>query len=353
LIYVVFDSAVLVKDYKLRSVHLKVLLEQSRKETLSIAIPRVVFDEVTNKWHEDATAMLTNIQNARTRLGLDPDTINMPELEQLTDLYRRWLRQHLNTHKVRWLDIPDVGHDVLLRCALQKRKPFRENGAGYRDALIWESVKQLARESDSDVIFLAYDKHDFSAKDGELHADLVGDLRDGGLRADQVTLMTDPAAAVDKLVTPAKATREWFASRISHDESYNQRVIAELTKNLDRTMQILEQDLRFGEVVRHIGEVRPIPDSGRVVNAWVIGRSRIWVELEIDAEIEVFLDVADQHSRMSSGVGGLSLSTDDTAVESHTVRGRIIGQLELPEKQSDQINDAYAYIVRVSDRETS
>jgi predicted nucleic acid-binding protein len=357
MIYVVFDSAVLIADYRLKkNVHLKALLEESKKGTISVAIPEVVFAEVTNKRLEEHTTLLENLKSNEKRLGLELSA-TMPRPAEEADRYTKWLRGHLDAHKVRWLCIPDVSHEDLLNYALRKRKPFKENGAGYRDALIWESVKTLAKESGGDVLFLTYDKNDFAAPKPEkaqrqesekFHPDLVNDLRAARLNPDQITLSTDAGIVVERLVIPAGTAERWFASKMRDDESYRQRIVDSLRVNLDKSIQVLDVDLRHGEVVRHIGDVRPIPDSGRDFKAWVIGRSRIGVELVMEAEIDVVLEVHDQRSRGVPAIAGLGPMIEEAPSERQTIHGLINGQLELPDGQSDQILDAYAYIARLS-----
>jgi hypothetical protein len=366
MVYVVFDSAVLIANYNLQSVPLQALLAESKKGTISVAIPEVVFAEVTNKRLEDYTAFLESVKGHQKRLGIGLRE-TMPGPAEEASRYHNWLRRHLDEHKVRWLAIPDVRHEDLLDYALRKRKPFKENGAGYRDALIWESVKLLAKESDGDILFLSYDKNDFAAPKHErlqrqervqkkelekLHPDLINDLRAAKINPDQIMLSTDASVAVEKLVKPAGAAKRWFADKMRDDESYRKRIADALHDNVDPSIQILDVDLRHGAVVRRVGEVRPIPDSGRDFKAWVIGRSHIGVELVMEAEIDIEVKIQDQRSRGGPAIAGLGPVPEEAPSESQTVHGQINGQLELPEVESDQILDAYAYVARLSDTDS-
>jgi hypothetical protein len=366
MIYVVFDSSVLIADYNIQTVPLKALLAESKKGTISVAIPEVVFAEVTNKRREDYTAFLESVKSHQKRLGMGLHE-TMPDPAHEASRYHNWLRRHLNEHKVRWLAIPDVRHKDLLDYALRKRKPFKDNGAGYRDALIWESVKLLAKESDGDILFLSKDKTDFAAPGHErpqrqergqkkelekLHPDLINDLRAAKINPDQIMLSADASVAVEKLVTPADAAKRWFADKMRDDESYRERIAGTLRDNLDRGIETLDVDLRHGAVVRRIGDVRPIPDSGRDFKAWVIGRSHIGVELVMEAEIDIEVKIQDQRSRGGPAIAGPGPVAEEAPAERQTVHGRINGQLELPDVESDQILDAYAYVARLSDTDS-
>ncbi|KLN73004.1 hypothetical protein ABM90_04000 [Rhodococcus erythropolis] len=76
--------------------------------------------------------------------------------------------------------IPAADHDVLVEWSLSEHPPFDETDKGYRDALIWESVKVVAAGSpaNSEIVFVTNDK-DFCGSDGDsgaLHQDLIADL---------------------------------------------------------------------------------------------------------------------------------------------------------------------------------
>ena len=358
MIYVVFDSSVIIKDFKFRSIHFKTLLEKSKEEALVVAVPKVVFEEVTNKWREEIGSLVAHVRNYMSRLGIEPKTITVPDPEQQADGYAKWLRRHLSDHKVQILDIPDVSHEDLLRAALQKRKPFNSSGAGYRDALIWESVKRLAKESGGEVVFASHDKNDFSAKEGNnnggLHPDLIWDLQKAHLNDDQITLITKGmSAVVERVVTPAEAALKWLTDKLRDNQAYKETVLAALKDNLDRNMQIPDQDLRHGGVVREIKDVRLNPDEAHVVNAWVLGKFHIGVELAIEAEVDALLDVYASGFHSSPENGQLDPADSNSLVACQAIRGRVNGQLEISDKpDSDKIFDSYAYVARVSDRLT-
>ena len=96
----------------------------AKRRPIAVAIPKVVFEEVTNKWREEVSSLVVNARNLISRLGMGPGAMVMPDPEQQADGYAKWLRGHLSAHKVQILGIPDVSHEALLRTALQKKKPF-------------------------------------------------------------------------------------------------------------------------------------------------------------------------------------------------------------------------------------
>lgn len=73
-----------------------------------------------------------------------------------------------------------------------------------RDALIWFTVLELVdQDSEEPIVLLTKNTKDFAKKNGTLHADLVGDLRDRG-DAERVTLFEGLQPLFEKFVEPAE-----------------------------------------------------------------------------------------------------------------------------------------------------
>ena len=95
-----------------------------------------------------------------------------------------------------------------LRRRLHGKKPFNEKGSGYRDALIWESVLELAARVEGNVVLVSPDT-DFRDGQSNLHGDLIEDLVDLNLSLDKITLATSLSTLVDKYVRPKLGTVPW------------------------------------------------------------------------------------------------------------------------------------------------
>jgi len=59
------------------------------------------------------------------------------------------------------LPYPKVPHDEVVRRDLQRKKPFKRNGSGYRDFLIWESIRRLMFWGTERVVFVTGNTVDF------------------------------------------------------------------------------------------------------------------------------------------------------------------------------------------------
>jgi hypothetical protein len=126
----------------------------------------------------------------------DKVDVTLPPVEQEFQKWRSWIDERLRVAGVEILPYPTTPHRSIADRDLARRKPFSETGKGYRDALIWESVLELATANVDDVVFITSNSGDFSDSD-ELHPDLVKDLVDRELEK-RVSLAVGLSNALEK-----------------------------------------------------------------------------------------------------------------------------------------------------------
>jgi PIN domain len=121
-----------------------------------------------------------------------------PEIAYRADLWRT-----LTNSGVRLLDLPDVAHRDLVERALARRAPFDDRGqAGYRDALIWHNLLEIAASGQM-VIFVTNDGDFLDRNDRtQLHPDLVQDVRVAGLDPTRIRPVGSLKEAVNEVIEP-------------------------------------------------------------------------------------------------------------------------------------------------------
>ena len=131
-----------------------------------LCVPKVVVEEVVGKFSRDFDDDAREIRRRMRDLSrlLDKDLSsavnNVDEVLDKTNEVASF-RERLEAQFDRVLDYPDIQHEVLVMRAVTRTRPFDEEGEGYRDALIWETILKLASEVDSEVVFISND-NDFS-----------------------------------------------------------------------------------------------------------------------------------------------------------------------------------------------
>ncbi len=110
----------------------------------------------------------------------------------------------MRNYGVEILPYPELRPEEIVRASYERKKPFKENGAGFKDYLLWNSIASEINELSEgtiEIYFLTNNVKDFcEKKDREwvLHAHLVEGIRNQG-----------------KMVTVYTGLRDFFGERIS------------------------------------------------------------------------------------------------------------------------------------------
>ncbi len=179
---IAIDTSIFCADYRMAGSGFCVFLQGIRRIGASCCIPEVVFDELLAKYgqklHEIANSARQVNQSWRQLAGKAViAALETTDVETAVDQYRQFLRDRFRDEGFSLLPYPEVPHRALVNRAVNRKRPFRDSGSGYRDALIWASIVSLAR-SEKNVVFITANSSDFGTSP-TLHADLQADLETG------------------------------------------------------------------------------------------------------------------------------------------------------------------------------
>ena len=211
--YVVVDSNILVEQGFGNGALVGVLLTTAELLNYQIAVPELVIEEVTANFRREVNSKGNEAAKVNRSLSLLLNR-ELPSLGEKLDSdfeatsYRKRLRIRLEEAGAVLLQYPATNHEDLVRRANARSRPFDNQGSGYRDALIWESVLELATRAEGEVILLSSDKA-FSNQKGELHPDLVEDLSFRCVLDGKVTLVGTLRTFLDDHVRPRLTDVIW------------------------------------------------------------------------------------------------------------------------------------------------
>lgn len=149
-IHVIVDTTELYRTPLLDAAGWKELLARSRRGEVRLCVPEVVLREASRHYRERIGGDLMQAQKALAKLrdlgfAETPDLqATEPQVTSLAEAYRPQLERLLSQASAYVLPLPSVSHEELLDRDLEIRKPFRQSGKGYRDALIWEAILEYA-----------------------------------------------------------------------------------------------------------------------------------------------------------------------------------------------------------------
>lgn len=223
---VVIDSNAVHRDPWMKNAPGQELLANASRGDCKVVFPQVVLDELLRQQHDwvqdNHDAVTTVVDRMRGNPVDVSDTAKVlkssfdalsKQIEKSFDA----LKAHPGVEVAPVPAAPDVTARLVAR-DLARKRPFLEVGsegwsAGYRDAVIWETVLGCLGwlEDDEKLIFVTADKGFLTDDKKSLHADLLDDLDRERVAHDRVVSAQTTARAlaeIQAVVEHASKTRE-------------------------------------------------------------------------------------------------------------------------------------------------
>lgn len=202
----VLDTNIIHGDFHFQGARITKLCNASTKLGYELMIPEVVFDEVVDQYRRELEKHWTSYEKMLSLVGRTKSGVVAKDLDKTSffstriDEYKSFLQMRLGELHITIVPYPKIDIKALVAKEQLRKKPFREikeQGIGYRDALIWETIKSLCVveeivfEERPQVEFLTENTLDFAGADGSLHSDLVDELKIRGLSGNCVSLISN------------------------------------------------------------------------------------------------------------------------------------------------------------------
>ena len=185
-VLVVVDTTEFKKDRFLERNAFRLLLRGSERGDFRVVIGEVTIREAVNHVRESSEQALEQLDRAlkavrNLRQPFSPKILTDLTPETIADSYNVFLRRELMRHDVQIAPLPTVSHDTVLQRALDRHKPFDAKGHdGYRDTLLWETIRELSKQSSEPIAFITNNHTDFGdgAAGSPLATSLVSEAPD-------------------------------------------------------------------------------------------------------------------------------------------------------------------------------
>lgn len=238
---VILDTNIFVQDFLMNSTSFSLLLDYLKKTGSRILMPLIVYQELGGVYGSKLNTRLETYENARRLLEQSLTDVQIPSLEiDTTSEIEKYLEFVKKRLKVRDKDIvPFKDHylDDLVARAVRRRKPFSEKGEEFRDALLWLTVLDIARETkDETLAFISSDAKAFG-QGHQLYEALLDEAEATGKQVNfynSINRFIESHATQIEYITPS-----WLFSAINF-ETYSDTVTEKLEKYLEN---LKERDL--------------------------------------------------------------------------------------------------------------
>jgi PIN domain len=294
---VVIDTNTFYSDLGMRGL-LRVLLDAARRGEITLVVPEVVVQEVLKRFrvrYLDESRRRSASSRILADLGFEgAEGPRLPDVAEALITYEAFLRGRLHDVGALVPFVPNAGHDEILQRAIERRKPFKENGAGYQDTLIWLNV--LDEADAGEVALITKNTADFGERVGEawsLAPDLQQDLVGRGLDPAVVTLYNEVREFIGDDLGAEEEDLTGLRAQLIEDDAIREFLEREIEEDLAREpIRLADEILRNAEVeaARVVGSTIEEID---VVDAYefeeedelyVVLRARVNAEVEFDLD---------------------------------------------------------------------
>jgi len=251
--FLVLDANAFIADYWLRSPSFVLLRKFLKTAGTRLAVPRIVVEEVVNHYQEDLNRCRSELlQKAHQLERLVPSLaapfIQVPggkPLDGLAELrsdYASFLEGQLQQLGAKIPEYDDIPHSDIVKRDLARKRPFRPDGKGYRDALIWECVLRHCFEKDALTILVTQNVNDFCVKETTLHHDLTLDLLKQDFRVSNLELFRTLPEFTNRYIVPFLAENKEFVALVQAKKISGLDLRAVCEKHLDEIVTAINEN---------------------------------------------------------------------------------------------------------------
>ncbi|MEM7087807.1 MAG: PIN domain-containing protein [Bacteroidota bacterium] len=218
---IILDSNIIRSDFQMKSNNFQLLFDFAEKTNSVIAIPRIVFEELTSQYEKELNFRLSQINKAQNDLGnLVIDKVGLSDFKiDKADQLRKY-KDFLNG----FLEIPY--YDNFLREAVKRQinrvKPASRKGEEFRDTILWLSIlAHMSKSNSIDGVFITNNLKDFADESkSDFHEDLRVELEQKNFKLKFYKSLKD--FNMENTIEIGFITKDWLNSKIDWEKFESQ-----------------------------------------------------------------------------------------------------------------------------------
>jgi len=180
--YVVVDTNALMRDYLLIEANMQTFLQGCQRCHIAVRVPEIVVDELCANYEREVGRLKSTLHTAMRKLtgtmGVKVKATDF-DIKAEAQSYRKHVYEMFTIYDVQAAPYPDLLPKTLVDASYSGKKPFKETGEGFKDFIVFETLKAVAAQQDDNGAFVTANKKDFCGSDGQLHPDLQSALQRG------------------------------------------------------------------------------------------------------------------------------------------------------------------------------
>jgi predicted nucleic acid-binding protein len=231
---VILDTNIFVQDFLMSSASFGLLLDYLKKTGSKILMPLIVYQELGEIYRSELSAR--SMQFERARESLEKALIDAAVPRHETDVssevakYLAFMRKKLNLQEKDIIPFRENYLSELVTRAITRAKPFSDKGEEFRDALLWLTVLDVARETNEETLaFISNDAKAFG-QNHQLHEALY---HEGKSTGKQVNYYNSISKFIESHGTQVDfITQSWLFTAINYS-TFEDAISQKLTEYLE------------------------------------------------------------------------------------------------------------------------
>jgi PIN domain len=272
--FVILDTTETFKSLLLDSPDFLSLHSFLSTNAATLVVPRLVIQETVNHFRkrlEDTRRKAESALRDLHHLIPSQAEVVLPEINvaEATEEYQENLHTRLKSLSAEIPDYGDIELAVLVERALQCRRPFDAKGhAGFRDAVLWETVLNLLRKKSDYAVIVTSNTNDFGLH-GTLTQHLKEDLKTSGVKEDSLTVCAGLQKFVEDYVNPHREKLKQIENQIEEGgyKIFRPKVFFQRAHS-DIERELYAERLSKGSAIRELRVIQLCEDYD---NSWVDG----------------------------------------------------------------------------------
>ena len=249
---IVLDTNIILADFRLSGNAFRVFFEGIQRTGTKVYIPQVVIDEVIANFKERIDSLVNKIdrlkRTAKRLTDSFDENLSIHQLpHEIVSDYRKVFLQQIEEAGIIILPYPELAHQKVVQRDLLRRKPFKENGAGYRDTLIWETILSLLQEQKGQILFVTRNSKDFG-EGPDVLPELLQDINELGFGNKNVRLYNSLDTLNNELFIPQLKRLDKMMLMLENDEVSQFSLNAWIQENILEQLKDGEWDYSLAEL---------------------------------------------------------------------------------------------------------
>ncbi len=219
---IILDTNILRNDLFFKSKDFEVLKDYLKKTDSHFILPKIILQEIQGIYKRTIEENVQNFDKSRKSLNtiLNKQLIGETSLniDKEVEDYIKFIYQKLELKERNIVPYKNEYLPEIIERAIQRKKPFKDEDKGFRDAIIWLSIIDYCKKChEKQVIFISNNPKDFGDANipNELHPDLKKEIEDLGIRVNYFRTTKDFIEQHSKKIDFIDL--DWVAKNVNED----------------------------------------------------------------------------------------------------------------------------------------